>query len=135
MPSRTPTPGHGDSISSTPSWLRPAIVACTALLLFACFSQAAGDSDTYWHLCTGRYIWQTHHLPLPDPFSFTTYLGPTPSPSEALVRVFTLTHEWLWQMVLYLIYATGGFAAIVTARAAALTLACGLVGQVAYRRT
>jgi hypothetical protein len=101
----------------------------------ACFTQAAGDSDTYWHLRTGRFIWENHRLPVPDPFSFTTYLGPPPSAAEAQYRYFNLTHEWLWQLLLYLVYSGTGFAGMVMVRGAALTLACGIIGRMVYLRT
>src|ERR1039458_2771270 len=131
MPPRIPAP----PLNRAPAWLRPVIVGCAALLLIACFSQAAGDPDTYWHLRTGRYIWENHRLAVPDPFSFTTYMGPTASPAEARYRDFNLTHEWLWQVMLYLVYAAGGFAGVVMMRAAMLTLGCGIVGRIVYRRT
>ncbi len=104
-------------------------------MLLACFTQAAGDSDTYLHLRTGKFIWENHRLAIPDPFSFTTYLGPAPTPAEANYRYFNLSHEWLWQLLLYLIYATTGFAGMVAVRGATLALACGLVGRTVYLRT
>ena len=58
-----------------PRWLKPLILALTALLIAACFTTEVSDSDTFWHLATGRYILTNHHLPLPDPFSWATYLG------------------------------------------------------------
>jgi hypothetical protein len=128
-------PTSNRSKFAVPRWSRAAIGAGMVLLLLACFSQAAGDSDTYLHLRTGRYIWENHRLAVPDPFSFTTYLGTPAGPAEAMYRDFNLTHEWLWQLMLYLVHAAGGFGLMVLLRALALTLACAFVGLVVYRRT
>ena len=93
-------------------WLRPAILALAAILLMACFSTEVADSDTFWHLQTGKYLVEHHQIPIPDPFSFTTYLG-KPLPGEETVRAFNLTYEWLAQIMMYLAYAMGGFGGLV----------------------
>src|SRR4249920_657158 len=99
MPSRFP--------AASPAWLRPAILALSAILLLSCFSTEVSDSDTWLHLETGKYIVEHHRIPNPDPFSFATYLG-TPLPGEEMVRAFNLTHAWLGQVIFYLAYAAGG---------------------------
>jgi len=121
--------------ATAPGWLRPAIVALAALLALAWFSGEVGDSDTWWHLKTGQYLVQQHRLPVPDPFSFTTYTGRPSYAAEESVRRFNLTHEWLAQILLYLAYAAGGFAGLVLFRAALLAAFCGVVGWIAWRRT
>ena len=126
--------GRDSMAPGTPTWLRPAIVALAAFLLMACFSTEVADSDTYWHLMTGQYLVSQHKLPVPDPFSFTTYLG-TPLPGEETVRAFNLTHEWLSQTIMYLAYAAAGFGGIVLLRAILMTTFCGLVGLWTYRRS
>jgi hypothetical protein len=125
MPSSSP--------AAPPAWLRPAILALFAILLMACFSTEVADSDTFWHLETGKYLVEHHRFPLPDPFSFTTYLG-TPQPGEETVRAFNVTHEWLAQILMYLTYAAGGFGGLVLLRALLMTAFCGLVGLWTYRR-
>jgi hypothetical protein len=117
-----------------PAWLRPAILALATILLMACFSTEVADSDTFWHLETGKYLVQRHQMPIPDPFSFTTYLG-TPRPGEETVRDFNLTHEWLAQIFMYLAYAAGGFGGLVLLRCLLMTAFCGLVGLWTYRRS
>jgi hypothetical protein len=117
-----------------PAWLRPAIIALTAILLMACFSTEVSDSDTWLHLETGKYVVDQHKLAIPDPFSFTTYLGPA-LPSEATVRAFNLTHEWLSQSLLYLSYAAGGFGGLILLRATLMTAFCLLVGLWTWRRS
>jgi hypothetical protein len=120
--------------AALPTWFRPAILALAAILAMACFSTEAADSDTFWHLETGKYLVEHRQLPIPDPFSFTTYLG-TPLPGEETVRAFNLTHEWLAQMVMYLAYAASGFGGLVLLRAGLMTVFCGLVGLWTYRRS
>ena len=100
----------------------------------ACFSTEVADSDTWLHLETGKYLVEHHQIPIPDPFSFTTYLG-KPLPGEETVRAFNLTHEWLAQTIMYLAYAAGGFGGMVLLRAFLMTAFCALVGLWAYRRS
>jgi hypothetical protein len=109
-------------------------LALAAILLMACFSTEVADSDTFWHLETGKYLVERRQLPIPDPFSFTTYLG-TPLPGEETVRAFNLTHEWLAQTLMYLAYAGGGFGGLVLLRAGLMTAFCGMVGLWTYRRS
>jgi hypothetical protein len=115
-------------------WLRPAIVALAAILLMACFSTEVADSDTFWHLQTGKYLLERHQLPIPDPFSFTTNLGKA-LPMEETVRAYNLTFEWLAQIIIYLVYAMGGFGGLVLWRATLMTAFCGLAGLWAWRRS
>ncbi len=120
--------------TAVPAWLRPAILVLSAILLLACFSTEVTDSDTFWHLATGKYLVERHQLPVPDPFSYTTYLGKA-LPGEETVRAFNLTHEWLAQILMYLTYAAGGFGGLVLLRAILMTAFCALVGLWAYRRS
>ncbi len=104
-------------------------------MLFIWFSTEVADSDTWWHLKTGQYILQTHKLPVPDPFAFTTATAGSAYPGEETVRHFNLTHEWLAQIIFYLVYAAGGFAGMVIFRALLMMGVCALVGIVAWRRS
>jgi hypothetical protein len=120
--------------AARPAWLRPAILALAAILLMACFSTEVADSDTWLHLETGKYVVEHHRIPIPDPFSFTTYLG-TPLPGEETVRAFNLTHSWLGQTIIYLAYAAGGFGGMVLLRAWLMTAFCALAGLWTWRRS
>lgn len=120
--------------TSLPAWLRPAILALAAFLLLACFSTEVADSDTWWHLETGKYLVEHHRIPNPDPFSFTTYLG-KPLPGEETVRAFNLTYSWLGQIILYLAYLTGGFGGMVLLRAVLMTAFCAMAGLWAWHRS
>lgn len=118
-----------------PAWLKPAILLLAAALLFVWFTPEVADSDTWWQLAAGKYIVQTHKLPVPDPFSFTTKDAGAAYPEEPIVRHFNLTHEWLAEAFVYLIYAAGGFTGMVVFRALLLMGVCALSGLVAYKRT
>lgn len=121
-------------LTPVPRWFQPLFLGLTAIFLMGLFSPEAADTDFWWHLKTGQYIVQQHTLPVPDPFSFTSSLGPPAYPGEPLTRYFNLTHEWLSQILIYLAYLAGGFGGVVLFRAAVLTGFCALVGLIAYRR-
>ncbi len=96
------------------------------------FSTEIADTDFWWHLRTGQYIVESHGLPVPDPFAYTTSAPPA-YPGEAQVRHFNLTHEWLSQVLMYAVYRVGGFPGIVLMRALLLAALCGLAGWLAAR--
>src|SRR4029453_3844205 len=102
--------------AALPAWLRPAILALAAMLLMACFSTEVADSDTWLHLETGKYVVENHKIPIPDPFSFPPYPA-NPLPGEETVPPLNLTHSWLGQTIIYLVYAAGGFGGMVLLRA------------------
>jgi tetratricopeptide (TPR) repeat protein len=104
-----------------------------AALFLLLFSGEIRDTDVFWHLKTGQYILQTHALPVPDPFSYTSVSAAYPG--EEVTRRFNLTHEWLSQIVMYLVYAAAGFPGLVLARVVLLIGFCGIVGWMAFRRT
>lgn len=86
----------------------------TALVFIAVFTMAVrvpADSDTWWHLASGRYMVEQGHIPVTDPFSHTR--------SGAL----WIDHGWLAQLLLYGLYALGSWAALALAVAALVTLA------------
>lgn len=132
MPRRPrPKPTQPETI---PRWLRPLVLGLSAVCLLGWFSPEISDSDFWWHLKTGQYIAETHALPVPDPFAYTTALAKTAYPAEPRTRQFNLTHEWLAQVLMYSVYRVGGFAGIVLARAGALVGFCALAGLAAYWR-
>jgi tetratricopeptide (TPR) repeat protein len=106
----------------------------SALLLFTLFSGEIRDTDIWLHLKTGQHTLETRALTVPDPFSYTSDLGPK-SVGEEITRSFNLTHEWLAQIAMYQIYRTTGFPGLVVARAALLMAFCGLVGWMSFRRS
>lgn len=120
--------------ATVPRWFPAVLTGLSALLLLGWFSPEIYDSDFWWHLKTGQYVWQNHALPVPDPFAFTTAGAAPAYAGEEATRHFNLTHEWLAQVIFYLVYQAGGFAGVVVFRAWLLAAFCGLAGVVAFHR-
>lgn len=114
---------------------RPLLLTLAGILLLSIFSGEIRDTDIWLHLKTGQHTLETRALTVPDPFSYTSGMGSAGYPGEEVTRYFNLTHEWLAQIVMYLIYLVAGFPGLVLARAALLIVFCALVGWIAYRRT
>jgi len=128
----SPIPIHPEIARSR--WF-PSIAAALAVVLwFGWFTPEIYDSDFWWHLKTGQYIVENRALPVPDPFAFTTAGAGEAYAGEAITRHFNLTHEWLAQVLLYLVWRAAGFGGVVLFRATLLAAFCGLVGLVAWRR-
>src|SRR5260370_5404480 len=135
MPPRSAKPKPATPPAAAPTWLRPLLLALPALLFLTWFSGAVADTDIWMHLMTGRHTLETRALTVPDPFSYTSNLTSTAYPDEAKTRYFNLTHEWLAQILMYLIHASTGFAGLVLLRALLLVAFCGLVGLMVWWRT
>src|SRR6266478_2677967 len=101
--------------SQPPPWLRPLLLTIAAILLLALFSGEIRDTDIWLHLKTGQHTLQTRALTVPDPFSYTSGMGRAKYAGEEVTRYFNLTHEWLAQIAMYLIYAVSGFGGLVQA--------------------
>ena len=56
------------------------------------FRADVAGSDLWWHLASGREIWERGGIPDVDPFSFT-FAGQT-----------WMNHEWLWDLVMWAAY-------------------------------
>ncbi len=111
------------------------MLVLAALCLLGLFSTEIADTDFWWHLKTGEYIWQHRSLPVPDPFSYTADLGAPVFAGETRVRYFNLTHEWLGQLLWYAVYRLAGFPGVVLFKALLLTGFCGISGLLTARRT
>ncbi|MGD0300689.1 MAG: hypothetical protein ABSE86_26690 [Bryobacteraceae bacterium] len=129
------TPAIAEPERREPAWIRPTILALAAICLIGMFSTEVAGYDTWWHLKTGEYIVHYHALPVPDPFSYTTYLSKPAYPGEEQVRHFNLTHEWLAQTIMYSIYAAAGTPGLVLFKALLLAVLCLLTGLIAARRS
>jgi len=76
------------------------------IILFAVFIillttfKITGDDDVFWHLATGRYIVETHHVPSTDIFGYVTQ-GQQWMP-----------FEWGWDVLTYGIYKIGGYTSL-----------------------
>jgi tetratricopeptide (TPR) repeat protein len=120
---------------AAPRGLRPLLLTLAAILLLSIFTGEIRDTDIWLHLKTGQHSWETRALSVPDPFSYTTGMGTAGYPGEEVTRYFNLTHEWLTQIVMYLIYSAAGFPGLVLARAGLLMVFCALAGWMAFGRT
>jgi len=113
-------------------WLKTAILLVTGACLLGLFSTEITDTDFWWHLKTGQYMVERHSLQAPDQFAYTTS-APVAYQGEQQVRHFNLTHEWLSQVLMYLVYGVAGFPGIILVRAVLLATVCGLAGLLAAR--
>ncbi len=113
----------------------PLLAVLSGVLCLGLLSPEIRDSDFWWHLKTGQYMVETHSLPVPDPFAYTTAGAPFTNAGEAVARHFNLTHEWLAQIFLYAAYSAAGFPGVVALRALLLAAFCGLAGLAAWRRS
>lgn len=96
------------------------------LALFTCvFSlgmNKISDFDVWYHIKTGEYILAHFSIPHKDIFSYTT-------------KEPWLTHEWLSQVIFYLVYKAGGFRLIMLFRALLLCLIFYRVFSIVSRKT
>ncbi len=74
-----------------------ALLALLVVLMVLTVRNRFNDPDMWWHLKTGELIWNTHHIPTVDTFSYTTH-------NHAYVP-----HEWLSQLTIYAAYHFGGY--------------------------
>lgn len=93
---------------------RTLFVLLYAVALFVVAVRPTLDPDMWWHLRTGEYVLQ-NGIPRQDVFSFTV-------PDHRWI-----THEWLSQVIMWLLYAVGGFAALILAFAAVIAFSFWLV--------
>ena len=75
------------------------------------------DTDTWWHIRTGQYIVETHHIPLQDPFSHTV-------PGEPWHY-----NGWLSQLLLFIVYRWTGMPGLALGLAAVIVAAYWFVYQ------
>lgn len=77
--------------------LQHVIFAVIFLLFVMVNGQPVSDTDFWWHLKAGEYIWQTKTVPHADVFSYTMSDKPWTA------------HEWLAEVIYYLAYSLGNF--------------------------
>lgn len=94
---------------------RRLFVLVLALGLFVMAARSVTDPDIWWHLRTGELIFQTHHIPRTDPYSFTKDGQPW------------IDHEWLSQILLYGTYKFTGWSGLIMEFAAIIGVAFGIL--------
>lgn len=99
----------GPKASSPPgAWALGLALACVAGWL--CLSPIR-DADTWWHLKTGELIWRTWSVPRVDPFSYV------------LNGRSWVAFEWLFELLMYGVYALAGTSGILALKGAAVAAA------------
>ncbi|HEY6009891.1 MAG TPA: hypothetical protein VIX18_00365, partial [Nitrospirota bacterium] len=103
------------------------------LLVMLTYSNTVDDSDFWWHLKHGEYIYTTHGIPQKDDFTFTTYSANrvdsevlSAPDSSAKDSDFWVNHNikqgWLAQLLFYIVYLHLGFSGIAVLKAAVFAL-------------
>src|SRR5215468_9598294 len=108
MPRRAALKPKARESVAAPRWLRPVLATLAAVLMLALFTGEILDTDIWLHLKTGQHTLQTRALTVPDPFSYTSGMNQVLHPGEEVTRYFNLTHEWLAQVGMYLLYSVAG---------------------------
>jgi hypothetical protein len=91
------------------------------LSLFTLSVRETIDPDMWWHLRTGEWILE-HGIPHADVFSFT-------APGREWI-----THEWLTEIIMTLVWRVGGFSALMLVFAGIVALAFTIVYRVCVGR-
>lgn len=78
------------------------IIAVAGAILAGIFLHTIpiNNSDFFWHLEAGKYIVETGSIPHVDPFSYTAE------------DTNWVTHEWLFEVVTWIVYSIGSFEAL-----------------------
>ncbi|MCB8965716.1 MAG: hypothetical protein H6660_02385 [Ardenticatenaceae bacterium] len=102
--------------SGFPSWLRwltftRLITLVTFVAIFAMAARIPTDTDSWWHLQSGRWIIENRAIPLTDPFSHTRLGEPW------------IDHGWLAQAAIFLAWEWLGYGGLVLFLAALVTAA------------
>lgn len=97
---------------------RALLVFVFLLLIFTLAARQILDPDIWWHLKTGQHLVETRSIPHNDIFS-TQFFGKE-----------WITHEWLSEVLIYLVYRGVGFGGLIVSFALAITIGFAI----AYRR-
>lgn len=100
-------------------------IVTLALTVLSYLFRSITDPDFFWHIATGRWIWENLKLPSSDPFSYTT---PKLLSSREL---FILRSYWLSQVIYWLFFYLMGFTGIILVR----FILAGLLIYFIYKRS
>lgn len=98
------------SVRTTAHRLLPALVFAVVVALQI---HPIDDWDSWWHLATGRWIWQHGSVPTADPFAYTSH------------GAFWLNRQWLFELPLYGVWSAFGSAGTALAVGVLFTAALG----------
>ncbi len=93
------------------------LVLIIFIAIFTMAVRVPADTDTWWHLASGRYIVENLTIPTTDPFSHPKGGQPW------------IDHGWLAQIFWYGLYAWGGWALVALALAGLVTVAFWFIWQ------
>jgi hypothetical protein len=86
-------------------WQQLAVIAVVMSLAFYRFSLTVADPDLWGHIKFGETVWKAGKVAVPDPFSYLT------------VGRLWLNHEWLSEVIFYLVFAAAGPAGLIAMKA------------------
>ena len=98
-------------------WLQRAGVVLLFAALFFNLTVPIFDPDFWWHLASGKWMWQHGALITGDPFTIDS-----PFKEPSLSGSFVLRQYWLSQLIFYGAYAAAGYQGIILLGAAVFTL-------------
>jgi len=104
--------------ASRAPWQPLAVIAVVMSLAFYRFSLTVADPDLWGHIKFGETAWKAGKVAVPDPFSYLT------------AGRLWLNHEWLSEVVFYLIFAAAGPAGLIAMKAVLGLVVMGVL----YRR-
>ncbi|MDH5298704.1 MAG: hypothetical protein OEV91_06760 [Desulfobulbaceae bacterium] len=123
-------------------WVTLAALLATVFLLYG---NRVDDLDLWWHLKSGESIVASHAIPRADTFSYTSAMAPALAelgrdevPASLLPSGFphwqmNLSHSWLGQVVMYLVFRDFGFAGLGVLKSALFVVAYAVL-SLAMRR-
>ena len=91
------------------------LAAIVFISIFTMAVRVPVDTDTWWHLRSGRWIVEQGAVPRTDPFSHTRYGQPW------------IDHSWLAQVILFLLYDAFSYAGLALLLASLATIAFAFV--------
>ena len=86
-------------------WQQLAVIAVVMSLALYRFSLTVADPDLWGHIKFGETVWKAGKVAVPDPFSYLT------------AGRLWLNHEWLSEVVFYLVFAAAGSAGLIAMKA------------------
>lgn len=92
------------------------------LVIFALACLAPAQQDTFWLLRAGRDFWHTGHVQFQDHYTYTAEGRYWPN------------HEWLWEVLAYVVHATGGMPLLTLVDAILFTAAVFVAARLSERR-
>ncbi|HWR98912.1 MAG TPA: hypothetical protein VN317_10865 [Candidatus Methanoperedens sp.] len=96
--------------------------------IFAALTSPSLDSEFWWHLASGRWIWENHRLMSADPFDCTSAVFGASGQQR-----YQLTQSWLAQVLLHGAYQLGGPAGASLLRALVFTALLVALGRLLRR--